>query len=1705
MLQCSLFLRRFSRLTIALFVLLLVCTSSGVLQAQDQGQSGKPTMVNIQVDLEKEGDQTSVYNILNEVQNRGWNATVYVTGEFATNHPEVVKDIHDRGHQIAVHGWEDGENLRILDYETQVDLLSEAFTAVRTAVGEMSPAYISDFRPQGFHQNNNTFEVLQALEVRSNSGFIAGKGPSHPYNTGYGFVAIPISSFYQGCGCPSDTGRGILLSDHYVLEILGKAPSEYFDILKQKYDQNNLSKEPMVIIVHASIIGADDLKLQAFAQFLDYVGNNNGQVVLTDLILTMANPYIVSMSASGPASVLPGESVPVDVTYTPTCYCPDYYLKIYGTYSDNIDWHELDAWSYFHRSYDMDEPYTWYRMVTLPNRDGTYILRVVGRACHSAYNCWPTPYSYEAIATVWIHIGDLRVDPETKIIQDGEPGGKYMVSGDKGATGWAWSFTVGPNTGKDHLDNDPHCDFSPTDADPTNATTKWYPVPPAKECRRPSRYSPTNFLIHCNVAIGGETIEAQPGRLIVARPPLKAGETFWPTITGAPLILPCLFDGEIGWCVEGRWTLRRTDPRKEVYVLEGTQFHTKVDLHETVHFNQWATGIASTIFSVDEYFPRIENLAAPTRRELRDLITNSFTRYMAEERAEATAQLCARERDAFWHSDQIMPYYFYQGCALLPGYNCLPAIGEASPLEERIARSDLIIIGTILNERHLFKEPFEVDSQFFVPLETEGSIYTAEVIQVLFDGASVDLVTIFQKDLFHPVLYQVDSTYLLFLKEIEIDSSLISQHNLPQTTYYEAVFGEEGALDLSKPENIQYAESTEAFLANPSEEFFWGYSDAGVDTDGDGHYDLLSINVGTYILTSGEYVLDAWLHDTAGNEVMEATSEAHLEPGWNTLTLNFDGYAIQQKGLDGPYVLQYLILWDESRENELAFLSEAYTTSAYAATDFALQPSPDVGLLGGDVMMFPEKPRIGDLALTLAAIHNYGNIGLRNVKVQFFADEAVAGETIIDTIPANFTEQVGFNWLASEGTHNLKVKVDPDNQIAETNEDNNEYAWQMAIGIPDFTVGGISIAGEKLFAGDSTWITVTIDNLASESETRYVDVAFYLNDNLVETRTIDLYYEWEAPLYTWTAPFEILVPDQPDTAEIRVVLDPDNEIQELDEGNNESTEMVEIAEIPTTFQWETEYGQLAPSGFWYRIPLGFDFPFFDATYSEVFINWNGFLTFEEPDWCFYGDHYWNWGMYDFWCSLPRIAPLWTGWWTWWGVVHYNTLDSPERFIVSWLNFDHELQGGRNSFQVVLFEDGLIQFGWRYLDFDEVDDYSQRALTGVTDGHRNIASLGEGMDFNEGTLDYQNRWFVWNGYGYDIFEYLTGSISGIVSDSSVGLLGVTVDLFDSEDSLIAVTYTDNAGSYDFDSVVVGDYTVSIVTPLGFIPDAESKPVTVTPDADSVVDFHLTRLEIIPSQRSMGYWKHQVNVHLYGRGQAQESLADMSTYMSLVGEHFNKNLVNPITIFEVPQPASLTDSLEVLQSLLTVDGDAVMKDRTKQQLIALMLNVVSEKLDQMTSISENGTTVSQAITYCNELICSENSSDDETAKDIADNINNGITVPAGVIPLSTPNIAYKGTDQEVAGSLCLPESFSLFQNYPNPFNPVTQISYTLLTDGHVKLEIYNLLGQKVAIVVDEYQQAGQKTINWEAKDLSSGIYFYKLTADDFTATKKMVLTK
>lgn len=88
---------------------------------------------------------------------------------------------------------------------------------------------------------------------------------------------------------------------------------------------------------------------------------------------------------------------------------------------------------------------------------------------------------------------------------------------------------------------------------------------------------------------------------------------------------------------------------------------------------------------------------------------------------------------------------------------------------------------------------------------------------------------------------------------------------------------------------------------------------------------------------------------------------------------------------------------------------------------------------------------------------------------------------------------------------------------------------------------------------------------------------------------------------------------------------------------------------------------------------------------------------------------------------------------------------------------------------------------------------------------------------------------------------------------------------------------------------------------------------------------------------------------------------------------------------------------------------------------------------------------------------------------------------------------------------PEKFSLSQNYPNPFNPSTKISFTVPADGFVTLKIYNSIGQVVDVLVNETMSTGAYSVDFNAKDLSSGIYYYRIETNGFTDTKKMILIK
>jgi hypothetical protein len=89
--------------------------------------------------------------------------------------------------------------------------------------------------------------------------------------------------------------------------------------------------------------------------------------------------------------------------------------------------------------------------------------------------------------------------------------------------------------------------------------------------------------------------------------------------------------------------------------------------------------------------------------------------------------------------------------------------------------------------------------------------------------------------------------------------------------------------------------------------------------------------------------------------------------------------------------------------------------------------------------------------------------------------------------------------------------------------------------------------------------------------------------------------------------------------------------------------------------------------------------------------------------------------------------------------------------------------------------------------------------------------------------------------------------------------------------------------------------------------------------------------------------------------------------------------------------------------------------------------------------------------------------------------------------------------------VPTQFELSQNYPNPFNPSTKIAYTLPIDSKVSIKVYDMLGNEVATLENDEKEAGYYEVNFDAKGLASGVYFYNISAGAYNSTKKMVLMK
>lgn len=378
----------------------------------------------------------------------------------------------------------------------------------------------------------------------------------------------------------------------------------------------------------------------------------------------------------------------------------------------------------------------------------------------------------------------------------------------------------------------------------------------------------------------------------------------------------------------------------------------------------------------------------------------------------------------------------------------------------------------------------------------------------------------------------------------------------------------------------------------------------------------------------------------------------------------------------------------------------------------------------------------------------------------------------------------------------------------------------------------------------------------------------------------------------------------------------------------------------------------------------------------------------------------------------------------------------------------------------------------------------------------------------------------------------GGVFVSVESNGDAIAGVPVSILDMQGQVLYTGYTGYDGSAR-DSVSGGYYVVSIVPPLGYFePQLETEKLAiVTPGIEDTVRFELQRMAITPSQWTAAYWRHMIaqvkEGHMYPEVASLRSL--LPRYVDAIYAHFQNHPVHPIPIFSIPNPGDAAGKIDLIYSVLSssdkLRGDQIDKavpdvyggnngrwtvscqTRGMQELAALLLNLASMKLATFSVATIDSMDVGQVATYASDCLMNDEVADNCAAATALYYLNLGIPIGEGVIPASTPIVVYMQTN---GASPTLPTVFALEQNHPNPFNARTDITYSLPQACAVRLQIYNVMGQLVRSLIDSPQKPGVYTVSWDGCDVSgrsvaSGIYFYRLSAGDFSKTKKMVLLK
>lgn len=351
-----------------------------------------------------------------------------------------------------------------------------------------------------------------------------------------------------------------------------------------------------------------------------------------------------------------------------------------------------------------------------------------------------------------------------------------------------------------------------------------------------------------------------------------------------------------------------------------------------------------------------------------------------------------------------------------------------------------------------------------------------------------------------------------------------------------------------------------------------------------------------------------------------------------------------------------------------------------------------------------------------------------------------------------------------------------------------------------------------------------------------------------------------------------------------------------------------------------------------------------------------------------------------------------------------------------------------------------------------------------------------------------------------FTALPGSVCGTVKEGTVPLENVKVELRDGNGELVDWLYTNTAGYYCFNTVNPDNYQVLIVKPLGYAIDPNYQNIALTPAETKTVNFLLTNVVLCNRARDFSYWKHQFETHRCRRHNWQETLEKLNGYIAAVHQYYTPHF---------PIFANLTDK-DDWEDLFTMRSNHPMRKKAIKQLAALVMNFVSLKIGQNTTVTRDNKTAGDVLTYVSQLVTNSNPNDDNLARQLAKKVNDGDKIASGIVP--DGSILYKGGNgyRQINWGFDVPREYALEQNYPNPFNPTTIIRFAVPVDGSVSLVVFNTLGQQVAELMNGTVKPGTYEVQFDASNIASGLYFCRVVArgsdgSTFSNVRKMLMMK